>query len=98
MHASRMIRQAMSRGVSCLARYLAILALAAGLCVGCKAKTSSSTLDPKLKADFEASMRKFKNRKRYPTLTVDVLKQIPDAELEQALVDFVTCKLEERGD
>ena len=40
-------------------------------------------------------MRKFRERKRYHLLTLDVLQGIPDDDLVQAIVDWVDCKLEQ---
>jgi hypothetical protein len=77
---------------------LATLALAAGLFVACTPKKRPEALAPEPKADVEANIAAFENRKRYPVLTVAILKQIPDADLEQALTDFVDCKLEKSGD
>ena len=77
--------------------WLAILGVAAVLSPACKAKKGAEALDPKLKADLEASMTAFENRKRYQTLTTDTLKGIADADLEQVLIDFVYCKVEKSG-
>ncbi|HET7544392.1 MAG TPA: hypothetical protein VFK05_31190 [Polyangiaceae bacterium] len=40
---------------------------------------------PASKAQIEARVDAFENRKRYPELTPEILSTIPDAEVEQAL-------------
>jgi hypothetical protein len=44
-------------------------------------------------AELLGWMRSFAQRKRYTRLTVEILAAIPDEELEQAVLDFVSCKL-----
>ncbi|HEY3252689.1 MAG TPA: hypothetical protein VGJ91_02035, partial [Polyangiaceae bacterium] len=39
-------------------------------------------------ARFAATMRRFRDRKRYNLLTLDVLQRIPDEDLVQAIVDW----------
>jgi len=83
-----------------------VVAVAAGLGFGCKTKQAVETAERKpepsaeakterkLDPEIEASMKAFDNRKRYPALTPEILKGIPDDDLEQALIDFVDCKIE----
>lgn len=47
-------------------------------------------LGAKVKADLDA----FEHRKRYDELTPEVLTTIPDAEVEQAILDLIDCRLE----
>lgn len=53
--------------------------------------------EPKRKDKIESFIEAFENRKRYPTLTVEILKQIPDAKLEMAILDFIECKAQREG-
>lgn len=73
---------------------LVICALVASLCAGCKAKKAPAVTRAKWEVDLEASMKAFENRKRYPALALDTIKGIPDAKLEQAVIDFIDCKFE----
>jgi hypothetical protein len=83
--------------VSARVERMAILAVAVGLSLACKAKKSVEAVDPKWQSDLESSMKAFEDRKRYQTLTAATFKEIADADLEQVLVDFVNCKLEKSG-
>jgi hypothetical protein len=56
-------------------------------------RDGGSQMEDRLRSQHES----FPGAKRYPTLTVEILKGIPDPELEQALIDFVDCKVEESG-
>lgn len=53
--------------------------------------------EPEWKAKLAASVEAFKNRKRYSTLNPKVLKSIPDTEVEQAIIDFIACKVDLAG-
>ena len=76
-----------------LVSQLAIGAAVMAVCAACNTRETGETMDPKQKAAIEATLRAFENRQRYSTLTIDILKKIPDASLDQALLDFVDCKL-----
>jgi len=52
---------------------------------------------PEWQTQLEASIEAFKNRKRYPELTPEILGTIPDAEVEQALIDFIDCRVQHTG-
>jgi hypothetical protein len=71
-------------------RALAIVVAAALLCA-CNDSREAPAVDKELAAQMEA----VKNRKRYPVLTPAILASIPDAEVEQAVVDFVLAKIGE---
>ena len=71
-----------------LAHYLSVLVLAWGPSLACKGTKPPESGDPRWKAELDASMRAFENRKRYRALTVEILQDIPDRALEQAVVDF----------
>src|SRR5262245_48687057 len=43
--------------------------------------------------DLTKSMEEFKNRKVYPSLTEEILRSIPDAQLEQAIFDYASLKI-----
>jgi hypothetical protein len=83
-----------------LAMYAAVCAILV-TAASCKSKKETgpdpSELDPALKAKLEARIDAFKNRKRYPILTTEVLKTIPDADVELAIQDFIDCKIEAGG-
>ena len=50
-----------------------------------------------VKDKIELFIEEFQNRKRYPTLTVEILKKIPDAKLEEAIMDFIDCHAQRKG-
>jgi hypothetical protein len=54
-------------------------------------------LNSKLKRQLAASIAAFKNRKRYARLTPEILAKIPDADVEQVIVDFIECRAEREG-
>jgi hypothetical protein len=58
------------------------------LLAGCSDKPDAA-MDKNIAASLEA----FDNRRIYSTLDVQTLRQIPDADLEQAVVDYVITKL-----
>jgi hypothetical protein len=53
--------------------------------------------NPKKKDKIESFIENFENRKRYPTLTAEILKKIPDDKLEQAIMDFIDCYAQRKG-
>lgn len=59
--------------------------------------SASEAKEPAWKAPLTAKIEAFKNRKRYAELSPDVLKTIPDSEVEQAIVDFVDCRIRLEG-
>ncbi|MGC4064783.1 MAG: DMP19 family protein [Polyangiaceae bacterium] len=44
---------------------------------------------PDWKTQLAASLEAFKNRKRYETLNPEILRSVPDADVEQAIIDFI---------
>ena len=56
--------------------------------------SENTTESPKLDEDIAASIEAFENRKIYTQLDPVTLRSIPDAEVEQAIIDYVIAKLE----
>ena len=71
-------------------RYIPLL-LVAAFALGC-----SQSSDPEYTMDdsIRKSLDDFKNRTIYTTLDVDTLRNVPDEDLEQVIVDYVVQKLE----
>lgn len=63
----------------------------------CRSKNVSEPNDPAWKAKLAASVQAFKNRKRYDTLNPEVLAEIPDSEVELAIIDFIDCRVNLAG-
>ena len=67
---------------------LAAIALTTSLC-GCHKAPEELKMDK----DISAAMEAFKNRKTYKELTPEILNAIPDDEVEQAVIDYVSAKI-----
>lgn len=74
---------------------VALMALGVALGGACKSKEMKEK--ERLAAAFTERMQAFENRKRYSELTPEVLRTIPDAELEQAVMDFIDCRVAHVG-
>jgi hypothetical protein len=55
---------------------------------------NSATESPKIDNDIAASIEAFENRKTYTKLDPATLRSISDAEVEQAIIDYASSKLE----
>jgi hypothetical protein len=75
-----------------LAHHLFFTVIMITVLSGCGDSKQKSVDEEQIKASIEA----FKNRKIYHKLDVSTLRQIPDEEIELAIVDYVGTKIQDR--
>ncbi len=69
-------------------RGMILITILCALMVSCGKKEKQS--DELIGDEIEASLKDFENRKRYSSITTDILKNIPDDKLEMAVIDYIT--------
>jgi hypothetical protein len=65
--------------------------------LACKSAPEPKPQEPAWKAQLDASIAAFKNRKRYAELTPEILATISDSDVELAILDLIDCRVESSG-